>query len=61
VGKRIKRLKKKIAQRKKDVDVLQRHLAGKKVVAGEAPRLRRVLEERGKKIRRTKKGALKFQ
>ena len=56
--KKSKRLKKEIAERKKDVDVNKRFQSGGVVSASERFRLRRVLEEKRKPIRRNKSGKL---
>ncbi len=53
-GHKQRKLKRQIKERKKDVSVLQRHLGGGKIVAGEAPRLRRVLQERARRKRADK-------
>lgn len=48
------KLKRQIKERKKDVSVVQRHLGGGKIIAGEEPRLRRVLQERERRNRASK-------
>ena len=54
-SRRIGKLKKQIVERKKDVAVLQKFQAGKKIT-GEKYRLTRVLTEQGTVIKRNKFG-----
>ena len=53
---RTKSLKKQINERKKDVNILQRHLKGGKILATQRRRLENVLLEQGTTIRRDKDG-----